>query len=229
MWRPRCAAQRHVLWQTSTHPPVCPHLLGSASGPGNQRPGSTWQPTVGTQTLDPPDGDSPPEAATSPMDATTGFSFAVRWICRHIRSLASASPPGLSTRSTTAATPCRQNGACSDSRSYKLAAERELRHLGLGCERPDRPRHPNRCCIGLQGWWQRALSFSTARSCLMTASALIWPPLGAPPPPRMGPPARMTTMRFLPVLMPKAPGDTAAYFFLHRGRRSCCYLKSVAV
>ena len=40
------------------------------------------------------------------MDAITGLCFAVRWICRHIRSLASASPPGLSTRSTTAATPC---------------------------------------------------------------------------------------------------------------------------
>ena len=51
----------------------------------------------------------------------------------------------------------------------------------------------------------------------MTASALIWPPLGAPPPPRMGPPARMTTMRFFPLLMPKALGDTAAYFFLRWG------------
>ena len=46
----------------------------------------------------------PPEAATSAIEAITGFSAASWRISRHMRSEASASPPGLSTRSTTAAT-----------------------------------------------------------------------------------------------------------------------------
>ncbi|KAA6416844.1 MAG: hypothetical protein FRX49_13187 [Trebouxia sp. A1-2] len=46
----------------------------------------------------------PPEAATSPMEATTGFFAASCLISRHMRSDAKASPPGLSTRSTTACT-----------------------------------------------------------------------------------------------------------------------------
>ena len=40
----------------------------------------------------------------SPMLATTGFLALMRVISRHIKSLASADPPGLSTRGTIAAT-----------------------------------------------------------------------------------------------------------------------------
>lgn len=56
---------------------------------------------------------SPPEAATSLMEATTGFFAASCRISRHIRSEASASPPPESTRSTTAATcaPARPHGS----------------------------------------------------------------------------------------------------------------------
>ncbi len=43
-----------------------------------------------------------PEAAVSLMEAMTGLSLDRIWISRHIRSLASASPPGESTLRTTA-------------------------------------------------------------------------------------------------------------------------------
>lgn len=49
-----------------------------------------------------------PEADTSPKEAMTGLVRRTRRMARHIRSLASASPPGLSTRSTIAATFCAQ-------------------------------------------------------------------------------------------------------------------------
>ena len=42
------------------------------------------------------------------MEAMTGLSLDRIWISRHMRSLASASPPGESTRSTTALMFCGQ-------------------------------------------------------------------------------------------------------------------------
>src|SRR5262245_54041850 len=58
-----------------------------------------------TMALQPTEIQYPPEPATLPIEATTGFLAAFRrWIAPQIMSLASALPPGLFTRSTTALT-----------------------------------------------------------------------------------------------------------------------------